>query len=158
MWLFPIHFQMLYDMHMYVYICLYMKMHTQWWACMLVMPVMHIYRYIIKIHFIPIFSKKKKSMMFYALCTYLVLILLLNSQYTGRRGWRQSLPQVPFPSILHWTTLRTAAIFWWCLTVAAMVVVHIRLQWNHNSFHLGWSRSLKATCTKYFTLTRMSRL
>lgn len=28
MWLFPIHFQMLYDMHMYVYICLYMKVHT----------------------------------------------------------------------------------------------------------------------------------
>lgn len=54
-------------MHMYVYICLYMKMHTQRQACMLVMPVMHIYRYIIKIHFIPIFSK---SMMFYALCTY----------------------------------------------------------------------------------------
>lgn len=61
MWLFPIHFKMLYDMNMYVYICLYMKVHTQWRACMPVMPVMHIYRYIIKIHFIPIFSK---SMMF----------------------------------------------------------------------------------------------
>lgn len=60
-----------------------------------VWPVMHIYRYIIKIDFIPIFSK---SMMFYA---HLSPYSSPSSQYTGRQGWRQSLPQVPFPSILR---------------------------------------------------------
>lgn len=98
---------------MYVYICLYMKMHTQWQACMPVLPVMHIYRYIIKIHLIPIFSE---SMMIYAH----ILPLLIQSIQVDRAGGK-SLPQVPFPSILHYYT----TVFW-CLTVAAMIVVNIR--------------------------------
>lgn len=65
-WEFPIHVQMLYDMHMYVYICLYTEMHTQRQAGMPFIPVMHIYRYIIKTHLILILSK---SLMFYAFCT-----------------------------------------------------------------------------------------
>lgn len=50
------------------------------------------------------------------------------SQYTGRQGWRQSLPQVPFPPQhppLNYTS-KQLTVFW-CLTVAAMIVVHVRL-------------------------------
>lgn len=45
---FPNHPQMLYDMRMYVYICLYIELHTQRRACVADMSVMHIYRYIMK--------------------------------------------------------------------------------------------------------------
>lgn len=52
-----------------------------------VMPVMHIYRYMIKIHFIPIFSK---SMMFYALHILVLIPLLIHSIQVDRAGGKVS--------------------------------------------------------------------
>lgn len=84
-----------------VYICLYMKKHRRRQARM---PVMHIYRYIIK------------SILFQYLVTVRIFMLSAHpshyspdSQYAGRHGrGGQSLPHGPFPSILHWSTPLTA--------------------------------------------------
>lgn len=68
---------MLYDMRMYVYICLYIKLHTQRQACVADMSVMHIYRYIMKekTHLMTIFSESIDG-----LCSpHMLLLLFIHS-------------------------------------------------------------------------------
>lgn len=121
MWEFPIPLQLLYDLHMYVYICLYTEVHTWWLACMPVMHVMHIYRYIIKNPF-TYFVKGWCFM----LSAHISSDSPPYSQHTGRQGWRRSLPQVQFPSIpsippiIHYASDHYS----FCLTAAAMTVVN----------------------------------
>lgn len=84
------------------------------------MPVMHIYRYIIKIHFIPIFSKKYDVLC--SLHILVLIILLLHSTQVDRAGGKVS-HKCHFPASSTELHLLTATVFW-CLAVAAMIVVH----------------------------------
>lgn len=106
-----------------VHLFIHKSAHMQ--AYMPVWLVMHIYRYIIKINFIPIFSK---SMIFdFMLCTFSPILFPLSVVNRLDRPGR-SLPQVPSATVLHSSRRPTATRFW-CLSVAAMIVVHVRLQW-----------------------------
>lgn len=61
---------------------------SQWQVCMPVMPVVHIYRYIIKIHFIPIFSKDNDVLC--SLHIQILIPLLFHSLQVDRAGGKVS--------------------------------------------------------------------
>lgn len=95
-------------------------------------PVLHIYRYILKVHFIPIFSE----CMCYALC----IILPLHSIQVDRAGGKVS-HKCHFPASSTELHLLTATVTW-CLTVAAMIVVLIRLPYGVPQLDSVWMNSL----------------